>query len=358
MNSIRQIGRMTRLSHPNETVELQAQVLTRECTLFRANPSLIDVPYSLKSVVSVADFREFIATLSGRPISITNDNFTGLSLLCKEFGFDSLSSRLSEFRSSPDLSDTFSIEDIDARVRLSALEEYIDDRDRAIADLQFRISQQSQTFVSVMNRLTELEKAVAALRDASTVSKELEVGLFALKSWAGAMNSAIVSGFPDVFAGFRGKQFSLLWRGSSDGFASAEFHKRCDGRANTLTIIEDTDGNVFGGFTPLKWNNKSGYTADPNLKSFLFTLRNPHKLAPRTFALKRGYENWAIWCGPIWGPHLNDIYVCDGCQSRNESGTAHFGSAYNNDTGLDGKTLLTGAPTFRVKEIEVFAIGQ
>jgi hypothetical protein len=33
----------------------------------------------------------------------------------------------------------------------------------------------------------------------------------------------------------------------------------------------------------------------------------------------------------------------------------HLGlNSYTNDTGLDGDTFFTGAPIFRVKEIEVF----
>jgi archaellum component FlaC len=65
-----------------------------------------------------------------------------------------------------------------------------------------------------------------------------------------AFDSLIVPQFPPLFEEFRAKRFNLLWRGSRDGFTAQEFHRRCDGRANTLTLISDTDGNVFGGFTP------------------------------------------------------------------------------------------------------------
>jgi hypothetical protein len=47
--------------------------------------------------------------------------------------------------------------------------------------------------------------------------------------------------------------------GSHDGFTAQEFHLRCDGRANTLTLIVDTDENVFGGFTPVKWATIGAY---------------------------------------------------------------------------------------------------
>jgi hypothetical protein len=63
------------------------------------------------------------------------------------------------------------------------------------------------------------------------------------------LDSAIISDFPEIFAEFSGKRFSLLLRGSRDGFAAGDFHSRCDGHANTLTVILDTNGNVLGGFT-------------------------------------------------------------------------------------------------------------
>jgi hypothetical protein len=67
------------------------------------------------------------------------------------------------------------------------------------------------------------------------------------------LDSRIISDFPEIFAEFREKHFNILWRGSRDGFKAREFHGRCDGHANTLTVILDTKGNIFGGFTPVKW---------------------------------------------------------------------------------------------------------
>jgi hypothetical protein len=85
--------------------------------------------------------------------------------------------------------------------------------------------------------------------------------------------SLIIADFPALFAEFRGKRFSLLWRGSRNGFDAADFHGRCDGRAPTLTLIQDKKGNIFGGFTPIgresqNWKSRDFLTADPSLKSF------------------------------------------------------------------------------------------
>jgi hypothetical protein len=175
--------------------------------------------------------------------------------------------------------------------------------------------------------------------------------------------SLIVADFPALFADFGGKRSQLLWRGTRHGFGAEYFHRRCDGRAPTLTLIEDTDGNIFGGFTPVEWES-SPYgkdKADPSLKSFVFTLKNPHNFPARKFALKAEKKDEAIYCDSSYrpdlgGPHFCDIRVSDNCNANTSSWTHQFGRCYANDTGLDGKTFLTNSEYFTVKEIEVFEI--
>jgi hypothetical protein len=180
-------------------------------------------------------------------------------------------------------------------------------------------------------------------------------------------DSQIISEFPEIFAEFRGKQFSLLWRGSRDGFKAKEFHRRCDGRANTLTVILDTKGNIFGGFTPVEWESQKRklpffsasdpfYKADDSQKSFLFTLKNPHDIPARRFALEAKEKRGAIYCDSGWGPCFGDgIAVSDNCNANTDSHN-ELGYSYANDTRLGGAIVLTGSYFFTVKEIEVFEI--
>jgi hypothetical protein len=187
-------------------------------------------------------------------------------------------------------------------------------------------------------------------------------------------DSLIVSDFPEIFDSFRAKRFMLLWRGSRDGFGAVDFHGRCDGHANTLTLILDTDGNVFGGFTPLKWesrvqredwednswNEKSECMdnrskCDNSLLSFLFTLKNPHNIPARKFALMAEWKQEAIWCDSTYGPSFRDLGVRDNCNAEACSCTCR-GSSYINDTGLHPYKALTGSRYFQVQEIEVFEI--
>jgi hypothetical protein len=172
-------------------------------------------------------------------------------------------------------------------------------------------------------------------------------------------DSRIISDIPEIFAEFQKKLFSLLWRGSRDGFGAWEFHRRCDGHANTLTVILDTKGNIFGGFTPVEWASGNKWKADNSQKSFLFTLKNPHNIPARRFALKAEKKHLAMYCysghGPRFGAIACDIVVFDNCNTNTENYT-QLGCSYINDTGLDGFVVLAGSQFFQVKEIEVFEI--
>ena len=95
-----------------------------------------------------------------------------------------------------------------------------------------------------------------------------------------AVPSATLDAFTTLVSdalGF-GRRFKLLFCSSRDGASASAFHSRCDTQGPTLTLIRDTDGNVFGGYTSLDWSSPAGngrlYLKDP--ASFLFTVVNPH----------------------------------------------------------------------------------
>jgi hypothetical protein len=96
------------------------------------------------------------------------------------------------------------------------------------------------------------------------------------------------------------------------------------------------------------------FKADPSLKSFLFTLKNPHNFPATKFA--RTDERFAICCESSLGPDFCDIGISNHCNARPDSWTSTFGHSYTNDTGLDGKTFFTGSRNCTVTEIEVFEI--
>jgi hypothetical protein len=125
-------------------------------------------------------------------------------------------------------------------------------------------------------------------------------------------------------------------------------------------VILDTEGNIFGGFTPLKWESPTSgcNKVDDSLRSFLFTLTNPHNIPVRRFMLKAEKKQYAIICNSNFGPIFGygyDIGVCDNCNANTRSHTV-LGNSYTNDTGLDKFIVFTGSQYFQVAEIEVFEI--
>jgi hypothetical protein len=143
--------------------------------------------------------------------------------------------------------------------------------------------------------------------------EELEIEILALRAAHGGWNSAIVPDFPKLFGDFKKKRFTHLSRGSRDGFRAHDFHGLCDGHANTLTVIFDTDGNILGGFTPVEWESSEKHwlrdgeafcRADPSLERFIFRLKDPHNFPPRRFPLKEEKKEEVIRCDSNRGPIL------------------------------------------------------
>jgi hypothetical protein len=150
----------------------------------------------------------------------------------------------------------------------------------------------------------------------------------------------------------------FLWRDGRDGFGARDFHSRCDGHANTLTVILNTHRDIFGRFTPVEWESSDDceWKTNKTLKSFLFTLKNPHNVPAPRFALKAETKEEALDCDSELSPSVCEIGVFDDCNTNTDSFTYNFGIHYTNDTGRDKETFFTGSWNFKVQEIEVFDI--
>jgi FtsZ-binding cell division protein ZapB len=369
------------LVHPEETLTVPAVQAIAKCSLFQKNLTLADAPYRVESSVTLPLFRAFVSALEGKEVKITDTNFTGLQRLCEEFGFSEFATKLSKFRPSIGFQEA---EGADTRVRIAGLEKKTQQHDDVIAVLQAELKQLSTDIGRLTKEVSALQSAstgiqtltgevsgqtkpkagvppsaapsVSTVPPSSPPPSSAAVSSTPRKPPVPSLDSRIVSGFPDILSEFQGKRFSLLWRGSRDSLKAKEFHRRCDGHANTLTVISDTKGNIFGCFTPVKWESLNGsYKADDSLKSFLFTLKNPHNLPASRFSLEVSAKHRVIRCDSKWGPCFYDVSVSDKCNANTKSFT-QLGWSYTNSTGLDGNIVFTGSHYFKVAEIEVFEI--
>jgi hypothetical protein len=68
-------------------------------------------------------------------------------------------------------------------------------------------------------------------------------------------------------------KWTLLYRGTRDGFGAKDFHSKCDGKSPTLTIIKAQGSEyIFGAYTQASWKSSCIYELDP--QAFLFSLEN------------------------------------------------------------------------------------
>jgi len=125
------------------------------------------------------------------------------------------------------------------------------------------------------------------------------------------MDSAIVTAAQEIsllsLTGLETKSFSLLWRGSRHGFDSDAFHRLCDGKPNTVTIIKNTNGFIFGGFTSIPWWSSGSYEADNT--AFLFSLTN---LSNTPLKIKVKSSQYAVYHNSNYGPAFgggHDLHV-------------------------------------------------
>lgn len=162
-----------------------------------------------------------------------------------------------------------------------------------------------------------------------------------------------ICGFP------RNLEWNLIYRASRDGFSSNSFHLHCDGYPSTLIIVKAATGNIFGGYTEIRWDKSFESKCDP--AAFIYSLIN-RDLRPIKMRIKAEREKFAVRCNPKYGPIFgsgvgNDFAICSDANQVVES-YSNLGHCYRHPIYAFGtseaKSFLGGAYKFRVVEIEVF----
>ena len=141
---------------------------------------------------------------------------------------------------------------------------------------------------------------------------------------------------------------TLLYKLTKDGDSASTFHSKCNYQGNTLSLIRNTKGYRFGGFTTQNMSSCGSYINDKN--AFIFSLD-----------YKECYFNYdgvnAIYDNSGYGPTFgsgNDFYIANQC-SQNYSSHCNFPYCYGGGD-VRARILTGGYYNFKVQEIEVFKI--
>jgi len=185
----------------------------------------------------------------------------------------------------------------------------------------------------------------------------------AVKADLGAGASTIISGnalyarklndFLEQAVGIN-QQWKLCYRASADGWAALKFHKGCDGKPDTVTIIKVGD-SVFGGYADTPWDSTGTYGSSS--KAFIFSLNNREDLGLFKSEIKTADQEYAIYKDEYFGPTFGrgyDIQIDNYANQHNDSYT-EFGNSYTVPGGvIDRRTILAGSYEFSPNELEVF----
>ena len=141
-------------------------------------------------------------------------------------------------------------------------------------------------------------------------------------------------------------QSKLLYRKSKDGDSYDIFHKLCDNQGPTMILIKSTEGFIIGGYTPLDWDNHSGWKIDN--ETFLFSLSDNHIFKKKSLSIE------SIKCSKDLGPFFHCIGFIKKINNMNQ-GSFSFGcSNYeNHDKIIPNESK---SRTFDVEEVEVYKI--
>ena len=145
----------------------------------------------------------------------------------------------------------------------------------------------------------------------------------------------------------------LIYRGTRDGMNGSSFHDKCNNKGETISLCENEQGHIFGGYASIPWESKGGYQDAPN--SFIFTLTNIYNLEPTKFPNNNSGKE--ICDSSSYGPCFGNGKDLGIFVKGNYSG---FPKTYLDVLGK-GKSIFTGNVSnddnkLKIKEIEVFQL--
>lgn len=146
-------------------------------------------------------------------------------------------------------------------------------------------------------------------------------------------------------------KFNMLFNTAKDGDSASTFHYYCDGIFPTVTVIVDTAGRRFGGYSTHSWRQPSAgavYSRAP--ESFIFNLSNKQKYD----LFDQAYTN-GIYKNNSYGPTFGGGYDLCLCNSG-KSNTSNYCNKSSYNTGNNNLLGGTGSTNFQVSNYEVYHV--
>ena len=162
----------------------------------------------------------------------------------------------------------------------------------------------------------------------------------------------------ETWIGSGPRSFSLLYSFSRDGASASTFHQLCDNKGPTVTVLYNTSGSIYGGYSEESWSSFGSY--NPNVKGFLFRLAFSGKKMYDKFPNQRGIKG--VYCHGSYGPTFGasfDLHTFSGTLTLQRNGfytlngSTQFGHTYAMN-GLSSGQITNDIQT--VYDLEVYSV--
>ena len=146
------------------------------------------------------------------------------------------------------------------------------------------------------------------------------------------------------------RRVKLLYKATPEENTRDDFHRKCDNKGATVTIIETTKGKRFGGYTSLSWDSSSGWKNDK--EAFLFSLDNDKKYDVIQDAVYKVYSNtgfgqWFGDNGNIGLAYEKNYFIGNDTHRENFADKCYSTTVENE---------LSGGKTFNISKMEVYQV--
>ena len=146
------------------------------------------------------------------------------------------------------------------------------------------------------------------------------------------------------------RRVKLLYKATIEENTRDDFHRKCQNKGATITLIETTKGRRFGGYTSLSWSSNEGWKNDK--EAFLFSLDNDKKydvIQNSNYKVYSGKET-----GPWFGHYGNLGLACD--KNYFLGNETHREKFEEKCYSITVQNELSGDVTFNISKMEVYII--
>jgi hypothetical protein len=249
-----------------------------------------------------------------------------------------------------------------SRSSIDSIEEVIDNSVNFRAIAEAIIPQIEEWFVPIPlhPRLPAITNSSSIFETLAGYVVESERGISPIGAFISSSDESVTTVELETPALEAEVKFKLCYRASEHDFVGSAFHRLCDRKGATITLVKDSTDKIAAAYNSESWGLSDEFT--PNYQGFLASIvEGPEegggyvlqKYSANDFTMSITYP---LLHGPAFDE--NTLYISDRCNENTNSQSiidGNYRGGYARE-GMAGREHLFDTEYFRVSEYEVFQV--